>query len=168
MESILESSALHCNKLVLISLQLCYFLTFHFTISTHTDSIYIYLDSIKPSTHDSDQSFIMKLAKSVQLNCSKVLFILLLNWLASLPYLAPQVSTQYPCAHHGLYLEPLWPCPWCIPLPEFFLNSSGLTNDQQFYDYLLGSNTQGDSWVLAHSVINQYVPWCTAVASCFK
>ena len=53
-------------------------------------------------------------------------------------------------------------------LPEHFLTSSGPINDQKLYDYLFGSNMQGDSWVLTHSVLDQYVPWCTAVAKYLK
>lgn len=56
------------NKLILTYLQLCYFVTFHFTISTITNIMYIYLDGLKSDTHGSSQRFVITLANPVKLN----------------------------------------------------------------------------------------------------
>lgn len=56
------------NKLILTYLQLCYFVTFHFTISTITNIMYIYLDGLKSDTHGSSQRFVITLDNPVKLN----------------------------------------------------------------------------------------------------
>lgn len=106
--------------------QLCYFMNFHFTFSTHTNVIYIYLDGIKFSAQGLNQSFVIKLANPGKPNWTLVpnSFQFSLNWLALLPYLVCWASTQHPHVGHDRCLQPLSHCLLCTPLAKLFLTFS--------------------------------------------